>query len=95
MGNSSDEFAEGQAKKRRELRTLSNLEAVFGHLTVERQSELSELITCDLELFGDTLRQTHLVEHDMDVVDTQPIRQRIYRVSEGKHKVVESEKVYA
>ena len=74
--------------------TLRNLDTLLGQLSVERRAELSTLIAGYHGLFGDTPSQTHLIEHDIVVGDVQPIRQRFYRVSEGKRKVMESEIKY-
>ncbi len=74
--------------------TLRNLESLFGHLSAERSAELSALIHSYPCLFGDTPRQTHLIEHDIDVGNAQPIRQRFYRVSEEKRKIMDTEIQY-
>ncbi len=74
--------------------TLCNLESLFGHLSKERCAELSVLINNYLCLFNDVPTRTHLIEHDIDVGDAQPIRQRFYRVSEEKRKVMEKEIKY-
>lgn len=71
--------------------TLTNLEKFLGHLSAEKIAELSALIGSFSQLFGDTPSQTHLVEHDIDVGDALPIRQRYYRVSDQKRKVMDSE----
>lgn len=45
-------------------------------------------------LFKDTPSKTTLIEHDVDVGDAKPIRQRFYRVSEEKRKIIEKEVHY-
>lgn len=57
----------------------------------ERSAELYALINSYLCLFNDTPTQTHLIEHDIDVGNAEPIRQPFYRVSEVKRQVMEGE----
>ena len=74
--------------------TLCHLESLFGHLSKGQCVELSALINNYLCLFGDVPTCTHLIEHDIDVGDAQPIHQRFYRVSEQKRQVMEKEIKY-
>lgn len=74
--------------------TLRDLETLFGHLSEERCAELSVLMNAFPCLFRDTPSRTHLIEHDVDVGESQPIRQRFYRVSEEKRKVMDTEIKY-
>lgn len=53
--------------------TFANLESLFGHLSKEQCAELSPLINDYLCLFNNVPTHTHLVEHDIDVGDAQPI----------------------
>lgn len=46
------------------------------------------------KLFSDSPSRTHLIEHDIDVGDAKPIRQRFYRVSLDKQRHLESEIKY-
>ena len=57
-------------------------------------AELSALINDYLCLFNDVPTRTHLMEHNIDVGDSQSIRQRFYRVSEEKRMVMEKEIEY-
>lgn len=61
--------------------------SLFGHLSEKRGAELSALVNGYTSLFGDTPSRTHLMNHDIDVGEPQPIRQRFYRVSEEKRNV--------
>lgn len=74
--------------------SLRNLKVVLGHLSESRQSGLSELIAACPCLFGATPTQTHLMAHDIDVADTQPVRQRFYRVNPEKRKFLDTEMKY-
>ncbi len=71
--------------------TLCNLEALFGHLSAKRSAELSAPIYSYPGMFGNTPSPTYLIEHDIDVGDAQPIRQRFYHASEEKRKVMDKE----
>lgn len=64
---------------------------MLAHFTVEKHTELAELIKSFPSLFGDMPSQTHVIEHDID--DPKPIRQRFYRVSE-KRKVIDGKVEY-
>ena len=66
--------------------SLNNLHALLGHLSESQQADLSEVIKSFPCLFGDTPTQTHVIEHNIDVGDAQPIRQRFYRVNPEKKK---------
>lgn len=74
--------------------TLKNLESLFGHLSEERCAKLSALINRYPCLFIDTPSRTHLIEHDIDVGEAQPIRLHFYWVLEEKQKVMGTEKTY-
>ena len=78
----------------RNSETLASLESLLGHLSPDHSAELTALIREYVCLFGDVPTRTHLLEHDIDVGDSQPIRQRFYRVSESKRSVMESEVKY-
>lgn len=74
--------------------SLNNLHALLGHLSESQQADLSEVITSFPCLFGDTPTQTPVIEHDIDVGDAQPIRQRFYRVNPEKKKYLDAEVKY-
>ena len=59
-------------------------------MSTARSAELSALIS----LFNDVPSRTHLIQHDIDVGDAQPISQRFYKVSEEKRQVMEQEIKY-
>lgn len=44
--------------------------------------------------FGDTPTETNVLEHDIEVGDTKPIRQRFYRVHPGKRRFLDEEVQY-
>ena len=73
---------------------LANLDSLVGHLSSEHRAELKALILSYPVLFSDTLTGTDLIEHDIDVNDASPIRQRFYRVGPDKRKILDGEVQY-
>lgn len=55
-------------------KTLKNRNVLVGHLDVAKREQLSNLIHSHLSLFSDAPSQTHLIEHDIDVGDSKPIK---------------------
>lgn len=56
------------------LESMHNLYGVLGHLSGSKWSELAKLIVSYPCLFSDTPTQIpHLIEHDIDVGDSQPV----------------------
>ena len=74
--------------------SLCKLQNLLSHLSTSQRLELSELMGKFLELFGDVPTRTSWVEHDIDVWDTQPIKQRFYRMSPDKLKALNDEVDY-
>lgn len=64
------------------------------HLDSEKRDDLVALIRSYPVLFFDTLSKTHLIEHDIDIGDAKPIKQRFYRVSQEKRLQLETEVQY-
>ena len=73
---------------------LKSLPSVLGHLDEGKRNELVSLINRYPVLFSDTPSQTHLIEHDIDVGEAQPIKQRFYRVSPDKKTQLDKEVQY-
>ncbi len=74
--------------------TLQNLDAMFSHLTEVQNKDLTQLLWEFPGLFSDIPTRTHLIQHDVDVGDAQPIRQRFYRAPVSKREALESEIQY-
>lgn len=64
--------------------SLSRLDVLLAHLPVAQRSELAALINNFPGLFGDVPSRTTWVEHDIDVGDASPIKQRFYRMPPEK-----------
>lgn len=73
---------------------LAELDTLFKHLSSDRASEMQKLLSDFPSLFADTPSCTHVIEHDIDVGDAEPIRQRFYRVSPDKQRLLEEEVKY-
>lgn len=77
------------------LESMHKLYGLLGHLSGSKWSELAKLIVSYPCLFSDTPTQIpHLIEHDIDVGDSQLVRQCFYRVSPAKHKHLDAEIQY-
>ena len=86
-----DSILQGRLKN---SESLTRLEELLNHLSEPRRGELSELIRGYPLICGDAPTRTHLIEHDIDVGDVSPIRQRFYRVSVEKRQALDNEIQY-
>lgn len=91
MSVASDEILRGRLKN---SQTLNNLGVLVDHLDPEKRNQLVALIKEYPSLFSDTPTQTHLIEHDIDIGDAKPIKQKFYRVSEEKKQQLDTEVKY-
>lgn len=73
---------------------MHNLEFTLRHLSPVRCQELCDLLCSFPELFGDAPSCTDWVEHDINVGDTKPIKQRFCRVAPEKRELMEREIKY-
>lgn len=74
--------------------SLRNLDGLLSHLDVSKRQQLVTLINRFPCLFGDTPTRTHMVEHDIDIGDSKPIKQRFYRVHPEKCNFLDAEVNY-
>ena len=68
---------------------LNDLGTKLSHLPLVQRKELAEVITQYIEVFPDVPSKTNLIEHDVDVGDSAPIKQHPYRVSPMKKELAE------
>lgn len=73
---------------------LSDLRSYLIHLTEEQRKAVSNLIVNYSDLFSDVPSQTTLLCHDIDVGDSQPIKQHPYRINPKKRVIMKSEVTY-
>ena len=66
----------------------------LSHLPSVQRKELAEVITRYREVFPDVPSKTNLIEHDVDVGDSAPIKQHPYRVSPMKKELLDKEVQY-
>ena len=78
----------------RTQRCLADLSGLIGHLPEKQGRELSELLAAFPSLFSDTPSCTHLVQHDIDVGEAEPVCQRFYRVRLEKRRRLDAEVQY-
>ena len=73
---------------------LNDLGTKLSHLLLVQRKELAEVITQYREVFPDVPSKTNLIEHDVDVGDSTPIKQHPYRVSPMKKELLDKEVQY-
>ena len=73
---------------------LNDLGTKLSHLPLVQRKELAEVITQYREVFPDVPSKTNLIEHDVDVGDSVPIKQHPYRVSPMKKELLDKEVQY-
>ena len=73
---------------------LNDLGTKLSHLPLVQRKELAEVITQYREVFRDVPSKTNLIEHDVDVGDSAPIKQHPYRVSPMKKELLDKEVQY-
>ena len=73
---------------------LNDLGTKLSHLPLVQRKELAEVITQYREVFPDVPSKTTLIEHDVDVGDSAPIKQHPYRVSPMKKELLDKEVQY-
>ncbi|XP_066969216.1 uncharacterized protein [Macrobrachium rosenbergii] len=73
---------------------LNNLSTKFQHLNSEKSEALIGIIHKYKDLFQDELGRTNVLDHDVDVGDTKPVKQCPYRLNPVKRKIVQEEVRY-
>ena len=73
---------------------LQNLDVKMSHLEPWQQAQMRDLVLKYQDLFPDVPKRTHVAVHDVDLSDTQLIKQHPYRISPKKCKLAEEELVY-
>ena len=73
---------------------LNGLGTKLSHLPLVQRKELAEVITQYREVFPDVPSKTNLIEHDVDVGDSAPIKQHPYRLSPMKKELLDKEVQY-
>ena len=73
---------------------LNDLGTKLSHLPLFQRKVLAEVITQYREVFSDVPSKTNLIEHDMSVGDSAPIKQHPYRVSPMKKELLDKEVQY-
>ena len=73
---------------------LNDLGTKLFHLPLVQRKELAEVITQYREVFPDVPSKTNLIEHDVEVGDSAPIKQHPYRVSPMQKELLDKEVQY-
>ena len=83
-----------QTIKLQNSQILNDLGTKLSHLPLVQRKELAQVITQYREVFPDVPSKTNLIEHDVDVGDSAPIKQQPYRVSPMKKELLDKEVQY-
>ena len=102
VGQVAEEDTESEVKlgndqqpiKLQNSQILNDLGTKLSHLPLVQRKELAEVITQYREVFPDVPSKTNLIEHDVDVGDSAPIKQHPYRVSPMKKELLDKEVQY-
>ena len=73
---------------------LNDLRIKLSHLPSGKRKELAEFINQYREVFPDVPNKINLIEHDVDVGDSAPIKQNPYRVSPINKELLNKEVHY-
>ena len=73
---------------------LNDLGTKLSHLPSVQRKKLAEVITQYREVFPDVPSKTNVIEHDVDVGDSAPIKQHPCRVSPMKKELLDKEVQY-
>ena len=73
---------------------LNDLGTKLSHFPLVQRKELAEVIIQCREVFPDVQSKTCLIEQDVDVGDSAPIKQHPYRVSPMKKELLDKEVQY-
>ncbi|KAI5617705.1 hypothetical protein C0J50_22774 [Silurus asotus] len=73
---------------------LQNLDVKMSHLEPWQQAQMMDLVLQHRDLFPDVPKRTHVAVHDVDVGNTQPLKQHPYRMSPEKCRLAEEEVAY-
>ena len=92
--NDHDDVDVGCSMKLHNSHVLKNLDEKLHHLTETQKHELSNLIKEYSCLFPDVPSKTDVAFHDVDVGDSQPIKQHPYRVNPVKRELLSAEVKY-
>uniref|UniRef100_A0A671UEB7 Gypsy retrotransposon integrase-like protein 1 n=1 Tax=Sparus aurata TaxID=8175 RepID=A0A671UEB7_SPAAU len=73
---------------------LSKLDVCLPHLTQAQHEDVVSLIKSHLSLFSDVPTRTNVLQHDIDVGDSPPIKQHPYRVNPNKRLRLQQQVTY-
>lgn len=79
------------AGRLRNSEIIQDLDSFLSYLTVIERSDVINVIQTYGNLFSDVPSRTSLIEHDIDVGDSMPIKQHAYRVNPEKRAQLQKE----
>ena len=63
----------------------------FSELSAAQQSEIRELLDEYSEIFSDVPRVTHLIEHKVELTETEPIKHKPYPIPYKMQEIIDKE----
>lgn len=73
---------------------LSELDSYLSYLSEAEKHDVSDILGDHLDLFSDIPNRTAVMQHDIDVGDSRPIKQHAYRVNPYKRRLMQGEVDY-
>ena len=89
-----DEKVEVIPPKLNNSEILNDLDRYLAHVNYQEQQQLKDLLRSYPQVFTDTLGCTNVLTHDLELLDPTPVRQRPYRTSPAKAKIIREEVEY-
>ncbi len=75
----------------RNSKVIENVDQKLSHLQDQEKSELKQLLCGYKHLFPDVPTRTNKIFHDVEIVDSKPIKQYPYRMKPLKQQYMKNE----
>ena len=91
---SQEDLVEGTGHRFKNSEIMNDLDQFLSHLDDEKKSDIKQLMKNSSNIFGDTPSVTNLIEHDIEIQESRPIKQRPYRADPIKQEQIKKEIAY-
>ena len=91
---SQEDPVEGIGHRFKNSEIMNDLDKFLSHLDEEKMSDIKQVMKSSSSIFGDTPSVTNLIEHDIEIQDSRPIKQRPYRANPVKQEQIKKEITY-
>jgi len=92
--NLADDVTISNEPKLINSKVLLNFDVKVQHLSEKQKKNVKNIIDEFSDIFPDVPNQTNVIEHDVDVGESRPIKQHAYRVSPQKQDLIRKEVKY-